>query len=306
LITNSNFKELSPQQMLELDSTQIEDYIRILSQKRKVTSFEEKELKKIRRQIKNREYAQSSRDKKKQQMDEIEVRLNDALAENKKLAEENSVLKQNLNLVADASLKDPEISNRLKKLAPNLNLNCAKAQTPPSFISNAQHQLSFSVSDSNSFVPNVQNVKSSSGQASKRVKTSVGVVSLFVVGIAFAFFLNNLSNLPTQSSHYVSSGVQNWRTGRVILSLERWYHKYVPPVLHPYFDNTFSWLFDEALGLDSEQTLLSSSSSSSMSLLNDDKQNINGDVLKQKYDLFSNEVKIGEKITNGNSNKNDL
>jgi hypothetical protein len=71
VITEQNFRELPPQQMLELDSNQIEQYIRILSSKKNVTTNEEKELKKIRRLIKNREYAQSSRDKKKQHMDEV-------------------------------------------------------------------------------------------------------------------------------------------------------------------------------------------------------------------------------------------
>jgi len=95
-----------------------------LSSKRNVTASEDKELKKIRRLIKNREYAQSSRDKRKQYVDGVEQKLNDIANENKNLKEENNILKYQFSLINQAISQDVEIEMRLKKNSSKLGFEC--------------------------------------------------------------------------------------------------------------------------------------------------------------------------------------
>lgn len=70
-----NFVELSEDELLKLDSQQMELYLKNLNEYRTVGPEEDKELKKLRRLIKNREYAQSSRNKKKQYIEEMEEKV---------------------------------------------------------------------------------------------------------------------------------------------------------------------------------------------------------------------------------------
>jgi len=207
--------------------------------------------------------------------------------EMKELKDENVILKRNINLVADAAQRDPELANKLRILAPTLDLTCGSSAAAKLSKNNQQHQQQntnqnghqiFSVPDINSFVPqagainlpsshNFNSIASSSAtstttttgntrsksnnggksaaNASKRVKTSVGVVSLFVVALAFGMFVNNLSSLPARST-IVNSGAANWRTGRVLFSVEKWYHSYTPNFMHPWLD-TFFTLFDNEM-----------------------------------------------------------
>lgn len=67
---------LSEEELLKFDSKGIESYIKSITSSRSVSPAEEKEMKRIRRLIKNREYAQSSRDKRKAYMEEMEAKLN--------------------------------------------------------------------------------------------------------------------------------------------------------------------------------------------------------------------------------------
>lgn len=69
------FVELPEEELLKLDSQQVEQYLKTLTEYRTLSADEEKELKKLRRLIKNREYAQSSRNKRKQYIEEMEGKL---------------------------------------------------------------------------------------------------------------------------------------------------------------------------------------------------------------------------------------
>jgi hypothetical protein len=116
------FTVLSPDDLLKLDSKEIEEYIKTLSSKRSLAPSEEKELKRIRRLIKNREYAQSSRNKKKQYMEEMEKKLSDmaqgsaALEKRvKELELENRTLKIQLAKIGTAMKRDPSLLEKLKQ-----------------------------------------------------------------------------------------------------------------------------------------------------------------------------------------------
>ena len=78
------------------------------------------------RLIKNREYAQSSRNKRKQYIEEIEKKLSESHAENSNLQDrisdlefENKSLKLQLNRLGQIIKQDPEIIERLKKITKN-------------------------------------------------------------------------------------------------------------------------------------------------------------------------------------------
>lgn len=102
-LKDGHFTELSFDDLIKLDGDQIELYIQTLHSHRNVSSAEEKEIKRVRRLIKNREYAQSSRNKKKEYVDIIEQEVDELKKETvdltekvDSLEEENSTLRSQL------------------------------------------------------------------------------------------------------------------------------------------------------------------------------------------------------------------
>jgi len=130
----SKFEPLSPEELLKLDSNEIEEYIKNISNTRSLAPSEEKELKRVRRLIKNREYAQSSRNKKKQYMEEMEKKISD-IAEGKtllqkrveELEQENKVLKSQLSKIGAAMKRDPSLLERLKEVTRPVSSNKSRS-----------------------------------------------------------------------------------------------------------------------------------------------------------------------------------
>lgn len=128
-------KELSSDDLVKLDGEQIEVYISALQCIRSFSPAEEKELKRIRRLIKNREYAQSSRNKRKSYMDDIEQEVNDLKKDTKALGdkvnhleEENNALRSQLLQIGEM-LKgtDNEIVKKVLEITASLQ---EKSQRP--------------------------------------------------------------------------------------------------------------------------------------------------------------------------------
>jgi len=120
-IKSSKFVQLSADDLLKLDSAEIEEYIRNITSLKTLAPSEEKELKRIRRLIKNREYAQSSRNKKKQYMEEMEKKLSEVEEGRDKLQkrvdeleQENRALKMQLAKIGSVIKTDPSIVEKLK------------------------------------------------------------------------------------------------------------------------------------------------------------------------------------------------
>jgi len=108
-------------QLLSMTSKEIEEYASKLKGQRILTIAEEKELKRQRRLIKNREYASQSRNRKKAFVDDLQKKFegvqeeNDALKNQvRALSEENQVLKRKIGAIAD-SIKKKTSSDYLKK-----------------------------------------------------------------------------------------------------------------------------------------------------------------------------------------------
>jgi hypothetical protein len=94
-------------QLLTMTSTEIEDYVIKIKAQRTLTASEEKELKRQRRLIKNREYASQSRSRKKQYVDELEKTIEAVRVENASLKQqvsslndENKTLKRQIVAIA--------------------------------------------------------------------------------------------------------------------------------------------------------------------------------------------------------------
>jgi len=85
--TNSVF--LSREELLNISSTDLEARIAVITSQRPLTSSEIKEIKKQKRLVKNREYSQQSRAKKKVRLQELEETVN-------QLNDENKALKQDI------------------------------------------------------------------------------------------------------------------------------------------------------------------------------------------------------------------
>lgn len=118
------FEPLSRDDLLKMDSSEIEEYIKLISSNHTLPPSEEKELKSIRRLIKNREYAQSSRNKKKQYMEEMEKKLAEVeeakeVLQNRvdQLESENKMLKTHLAKIGAAMKRDPTILQKFKEIS---------------------------------------------------------------------------------------------------------------------------------------------------------------------------------------------
>lgn len=173
---------LSEVELLKFDSNQMESYIKSVSSAKHVTPSQLKELKRVRRLIKNREYAQSSRNKKKQYVEEIEKKLQDSNAENSQLQQkliqlemENKALKLQLTKIGTAIKQDPEILQRMQRIAGK------KAPSTPSTSTGSNKKFTATVS-----------------------------ASLFVILFSFGLFMNFGGREP----------IPRYNTGRTLKSLE--------------------------------------------------------------------------------------
>eukprot|EP01111_Echinosteliopsis_oligospora_P010568 TRINITY_DN3324_c0_g1_i1.p1 TRINITY_DN3324_c0_g1~~TRINITY_DN3324_c0_g1_i1.p1 ORF type:complete len:534 (+),score=165.99 TRINITY_DN3324_c0_g1_i1:96-1697(+) len=108
---------LPREELLTMTSQEIEDYVAEVKAAKNLTASEEKDLKRQRRLVKNREYASQSRTRRKQHMDDVEKQLEAARYEidslkrqNTTLVEENSTLKKQLSSIA-ATIKRQILSN---------------------------------------------------------------------------------------------------------------------------------------------------------------------------------------------------
>jgi len=78
--------KLTRDQLLKISSTELEDYLNRLNLGRNLTKYEEKEIKRQRRLVKNREYAQEARKKKKEYVSNIESEVDTLKRENSELS----------------------------------------------------------------------------------------------------------------------------------------------------------------------------------------------------------------------------
>lgn len=128
--------ELTREQLLQLSSKGLDDYARKLAQARPLTAAEEKQLKKQRRLIKNRESAQLSRQRKKKYIEGLEMKVNELSTENEKLrslvetlSRDNTNLRTEVThlnqvIATNSSGEKPVLTNTKTKLIPkNLTRN---------------------------------------------------------------------------------------------------------------------------------------------------------------------------------------
>lgn len=178
----TNFEELPQEELLKLDSQKIESYMRNLSNFRTVEPSEEKELKRIRRLIKNREYAQSSRNKKKVHMDELEKQIKELQEKNNNLSQkcnslehENKTFKHQMSRIAAAMKSDYSFAEKIKQIF-------------------------------------------QSGESSESKTKKAKIATLFMIVFCFGIFSNFITHSAFQQASQPTPSSYN--TGRVILESE--------------------------------------------------------------------------------------
>jgi len=107
--------QLSREELLNISSAELESRIAVITSQRKLTAAELKEVKRQKRLVKNREYSQHSRAKKKVRMQELETTVEQLTEENKLLKQDNYSLQSRVNLLEEELKKyDPNFSTTIQ------------------------------------------------------------------------------------------------------------------------------------------------------------------------------------------------
>jgi hypothetical protein len=114
--------------LLKFSSQEYDDYIKNISLKRPLTEREHKVSKKQRRLIKNREYAQISRNKKKTEYSQLSTQIDQLNQYNSELMDRVNQLESENKRLKEENSKLMELSN---SLPPNLFSSLPLTDTPP-------------------------------------------------------------------------------------------------------------------------------------------------------------------------------
>ena len=96
---------LTREQLIQVSSAEFDEYRKILISRHKISAEEKDLLKSQRRIIKNREYSQNCRQKKRERVEILETRIQELETANSLLQEENNTLKENLQKIVGAYQK---------------------------------------------------------------------------------------------------------------------------------------------------------------------------------------------------------
>lgn len=183
-----SFVTLSREELLEISSRELEDRTKKLIAIRPLTASEQREIKRQRRLIKNREYAQASRAKKKGNMSEINHRMQSLEDENEELKRQVAMLQARCN---DLSHENSDLKAKL-----------AVPLAPTSLVSNEEQIDIFARSSdedsSSSFVNtlfsnitgfiNLEPKKSFSAATNNTATALKAGVCLFMIFLSFGIF----------------------------------------------------------------------------------------------------------------------
>jgi len=160
----STYLRLSRDDLLKFSSKEYEDYVKNLAKEKPLTAAEAKDVKRQRRLIKNREYAQTSRNKKKELVGHMESQLDQLNAENGELRDRVETLDNKVKQLEDMNSYLSEENRQLKETivtltqyehsAPQLPESPSETSTPPPTPSSSteeedvDHFLAIGISDS--------------------------------------------------------------------------------------------------------------------------------------------------------------
>jgi len=220
-----NFVELPLEALYKFDSEKMENYLKQLLLNRKLSSEEEGELKKIRRLIKNREYAQSSRNKKRKNFDQAQTQLTEVSKENDDLRKRNEELESKMMSIQKICEKDSSLFSKMEK---SLAIFIKNFQyTPVGYRNDNDSPLSSSNEDNK---PKV----------SKKRKAAYLII-LFSFAFMFQIFqFQHNEDITTVES---SKNSNTYNTGRTLLSLP------FEQTSNFFFENIYFLVFATILGL---------------------------------------------------------
>jgi len=207
---------LARETLLKLSSAEMEAYLHCLKATRQISPEEEKELKKQLRLIKNREYAQESRKKKKTAHQELEHELTGLRAQNCELRNQNSALQSEVVLLnsklSAMTGENMKLRGALRKVQAHLKKK--SGSSPVNQRTRLDEQESMSSSNPLSWF----SLGSASVPPSKAAATAGGVCLLGFFIFALGFLLQGPSMLMGSSR---AGDMAPWSpTARVILHQE--------------------------------------------------------------------------------------
>lgn len=185
--TKKNGDEAPPQtavtlprdELLKLSSQELEDYAENLRKVRKLTAEEEKDLRRQRRLIKNRESAQLSRVRRREHIEVIEAQLNEVQAENARLKlQVETLTAENLQLKQHIASSSPATATLEPQLPASPPAHCGDVS---SAINAGEHIASPSL---------IKMVQSWTTLGKGATANAVKATYLFVILLSIGLFFN--------------------------------------------------------------------------------------------------------------------
>ncbi|KAL6069736.1 Activating transcription factor 6 [Balamuthia mandrillaris] len=218
---------LPRKELLKLSSAELEEYAANLRKIRPLTPLEEKDIRRQRRLIKNRESASLSRKRKRMHLEEMEDKVN-------LLTEEKETLKEQVDQLSNQNQELQQQVHRLQGLLQNVSYLTSALKKATS-ISSAN--IKPEPIDVETSVTAVEAVPSSTRPDNKPLRSSgtaaVRGTFLLVLLLSFGLFFNPMMSFmwPTSSTSSMTLGSALFPSTLMMLRDQQQYQQYLLPTL---------------------------------------------------------------------------
>jgi len=204
-----SFVKLTREQLLVMSSIEFEDRVRLLQNMRPLTLAEEDEIKRQRKLIKNREYAQTSRIKKRETLSSLQVQFTTVNTE-------NQILKSHItNLTQQVQYLQVE-NHQLRMMLSSYSLSPPPTLTTPNIAT--QHYPIFATQNPHVNLPSSpESSLSSDAYSPSDENDPFGVITSDSDEMSFAIDLASEKGLVENGDQYSSLYGKNYTTGLCVL-----------------------------------------------------------------------------------------
>jgi len=204
-----SFVKLTREQLLVMSSIEFEDRVRLLQNMRPLTLAEEDEIKRQRKLIKNREYAQTSRIKKRETLSSLQVQFT-------AVNTENQILKSHItNLTQQVQYLQVE-NHQLRMMLSSYSLSPPPTLTTPNIPT--QHYPIFATQNPHVNLPSSpESSLSSDAYSPSDENDPFGVITSDSDEMSFAIDLASEKGLVENGDQYSSLYGKNYTTGLCVL-----------------------------------------------------------------------------------------